>query len=130
VRFFVDECLSPALARRLNDLGFDALHPLDVGRRGELDHTVLRRCIEEDRILITENAGDFRELVGREDMHPGLIVMPAISRAGTLRLLEVLLHFLRSQADPRDYMFNRVLEVNEDGTIHTYRLPGRSFSRD
>jgi predicted nuclease of predicted toxin-antitoxin system len=123
VRFFVDESLSPALARRLNELGFDAFHPLDVGRRGELDHTVLRRCIEEDRILITENARDFRGLVGRTDMHPGLVILPSIGRAGTMQLLHEVLHFLGAQADARDYMFNRVIEVSEDGEISAYVLP-------
>jgi len=123
VRFFVDESLSPALARRLNVLGFDAFHPLDIGRRGELDHTVLRRCIEEDRILITENARDFRGLVGRTDMHPGLVILPSIGRAGTLRLMDEVLHFLGKQADARSYMFNRVLEVSEDGEIRAYVLP-------
>jgi predicted nuclease of predicted toxin-antitoxin system len=123
VRFFVDESLSPALARRLNELGFDAFHPLDVGRRGELDHTVLKRCIEEDRILITENARDFRGLVGRTDMHPGLVILPSISRARSLRLLDEVLHFLGKHADPRDYMFNRVLEISEDGEINAYSLP-------
>jgi predicted nuclease of predicted toxin-antitoxin system len=124
VRFFVDECLSPALARRLNELGFDAFHPLDIGRRGELDHTVLRRCVEEGRILITENAHDFRGLVGRVDMHPGLVILPSIDRAGTLRLLQAMLSFLEQQPDPRDYMLNRVLEISEDGAIRAYRLPG------
>jgi predicted nuclease of predicted toxin-antitoxin system len=123
VKFFIDECLSPALARRLNDLGFDAFHPLDVGRRGELDHTVLNRCVDEDRILVTENARDFRGLVGRVDMHPGLIILPSISRQGTLRLLDVVLQFLEHQPNPRDYMFNRVIEMSEDGTTRDYNLP-------
>ncbi len=123
MKFFIDESLSPALARRLNELGFDAFHPLDVGRRGELDHTVLRRCVEEDRILFTQNARDFRGLIGRVDVHPGLIILPAVDRAGTLRLLDVVLEFLAQRADPRDYMFNRVVEASEDGTIITYPLP-------
>ena len=124
MRFFVDECLSPTLARRLNELGFDAFHPLDIGRRGEPDHRVLSRCVEEDRILITENARDFRGLIGRVDMHPGLVILPSIDRAGTLRLLEAVLHFLKQESNPRDYMFNRVLEVGEDGAIRAYRLSG------
>jgi hypothetical protein len=49
--------------------------------------------------------------------------MPSIGRAGTLRLLHEVLHFLGKQADPRDYMFNRVLEVSEDGEINAYILP-------
>jgi predicted nuclease of predicted toxin-antitoxin system len=123
VRFFVDESLSSALARRLNKLGFDAFHPLDVGRRGDLDHTVLKRCVEEDRILITENARDFRGLVSQTDMHPGLIILPSVGREGTLRLVQEVLQFLARQAEPRNFMFNRVLEISQDGAISAHILP-------
>lgn len=123
MKFFIDECLSPRLARFLNDQGIDALHPLDVGRRGEADHRVLARCVAEDRIIVTENARDFRGLVGRVDMHPGLIIFPSIDRAGTLRLMGVVLDYLRKQPNGRDYMFNRVLDVAEDGSIRAYELP-------
>jgi hypothetical protein len=34
-----------------------------------------------------------------------------------------VLHFLGAQADARDYMFNRVIEVSEDGEISAYVLP-------
>jgi hypothetical protein len=59
VRFFIDECLSPQLAIRLNSSGrHDAVHPLHVGRRGAPDRSVLAWCIEEDRIIVTQNARD------------------------------------------------------------------------
>lgn len=123
MKFLIDECLSPTLAKRLSDSGIDALHPLHVGRRGERDHKVLAWCLEEDRILITENARDFRALVGRTEMHPGLIIFPCIDREGTWRLLRAVLNFLGVQENPRDYMFNRVLEVDGRGTIRSYLLP-------
>ena len=123
MKFFVDECLSPRLARRLNELGLDAIHPLNVGRRGAADHIVLATCVEENRILVTENARDFRALIGRLEMHPGLVILPSIDREGTWRLLEAVLVFLGRQPNARDYMFNRVLEVSEDGTIESYQLP-------
>lgn len=123
LKFFIDECLSPTLARRLNERGIDAFHPLDVGKRGHPDHVVLKQCIEEDRILVTENAQDFRGLMGRKDMHPGLIIFPSIDREGTWQLLEAVLSYLARQPDPRDYMFNRVLEVDEDETIRDHQLP-------
>ncbi|MDE2111475.1 MAG: DUF5615 family PIN-like protein [Alphaproteobacteria bacterium] len=66
MRFFIDESLSPQLAVRLNkSQHHEAVHPLHVGRRGEPDHRVLAWCIEEDRILVTQNARDFRKLAGR-----------------------------------------------------------------
>jgi hypothetical protein len=38
VKLFIDGCLSPQLAARLNATGhYDAVHPLYVGRRGEPD---------------------------------------------------------------------------------------------
>jgi predicted nuclease of predicted toxin-antitoxin system len=84
VRFFIDECLSPQLAIRLNNTGrHDAVHPLHVGRRGEPDHRVLAWCIAEDRITVTENARDFRHLIGKTELHPGLIILPSVDREGT-----------------------------------------------
>jgi predicted nuclease of predicted toxin-antitoxin system len=121
--FFIDECLSPILAERMCERGINAIHPLHVGWRGRRDDTVLQRCIDEDRIIVTENARDFRKLVGRVEMHPGLIIFPSIDREGTWRLMEIVLDELEKHGDGRDYMFNRVLEVGEDGTIHTYNLP-------
>jgi hypothetical protein len=72
---------------------------------------------------VTENARDFRKLVGRVEMHPGLIILPSIDREGTWRLMELVLRELEKQGNGRDYMFNRVLEVGEDGRIHSYNLP-------
>ena len=64
LRLFIDECLSPQLARHLNITGdHDATHPRDMGRLGEPDHVVLSRCLSEDRVIVTENAVDFRKLV-------------------------------------------------------------------
>lgn len=70
MKLFIDESLPSDFALRLNDLGrFDAIHPLHVGRRGEADHLVLARCLEEGRVIVTQNARDFRKLVGRVADH-------------------------------------------------------------
>jgi predicted nuclease of predicted toxin-antitoxin system len=96
---FIDECLSPQLALRLNATGhFDAVHPLHVGRRGEADYRVLEWCLAEDRAIVTENARDFRRLVGKTDVHPGLIILPAVDREGTWKLLEAALAFVKNAA--------------------------------
>jgi predicted nuclease of predicted toxin-antitoxin system len=117
VKLFIDECLSPKLATRLNATGdYDAVHPLHVGRRGEPDHRVLQRCIAEDRVIVTENARDFRRLVGRVQVHPGLIILPAIDREGTWTMLRSALAFLEARGNPADAMVNHVLEVDESGS--------------
>jgi predicted nuclease of predicted toxin-antitoxin system len=118
VKLFIDECLSPQLAVRLNATGrYDAVHPLHVGRRGEPDYRVLERCIAEDRVIVTENARDFRRLVGKTELHPGLIILPAIDREGTWKLLQAALAFIKDHGEPRDVMVNHVLEVDESGVM-------------
>jgi predicted nuclease of predicted toxin-antitoxin system len=124
VKLFIDECLSPQLALRLNATGrYDAVHPLHVGRRGEPDHRVLQRCIAEDRVIVTENARDFRRLVGKTELHPGLIILPAIDREGTWKLLESALAFIRGRGEPMSVMVNHVLEADESGVMTISPLP-------
>jgi predicted nuclease of predicted toxin-antitoxin system len=113
VRLFIDECLSPVLARLLNESGdHDAIHPLHVGRRGEPDHIVLRHCLNEDRVIVTENARDFRSLVSTVELHPGLIILPATDRDGTWRLLAKVIDFLSRRGDPMKTMVNHVAEID------------------
>lgn len=103
MRLFLDECLSPRIAQALNAEGSHvAAHPRDFGGRGAPDHLVLARCIEEDLVVVTQNARDFRALVVTQDIHPGLIV---------------LIEFLSAGADPMDVMVNHVLEVSADGRM-------------
>ena len=124
MKLFIDECLSPQLATRLNATGrFDAVHPLHVGRRGEPDHRVLEWCIAEDRIIVTENARDFRRLIGASELHPGLIILPALDREGAWATLQAALAFLEGRGMPVD-MLNHVLEVAESGAVTLLRLPG------
>lgn len=124
MRLFIDECLSPQLALRLNQTGLhDAVHPLHVGRRGEPDHLVLAWCIAEDRVIVTENARDFRRLVGRVELHPGLIILPSIDRDGTWRLLQAAIAFVESRGDPMGIMLNHALEVATTGEMTLSPLP-------
>ena len=124
MKLFIDECLSPQLATRLNETGrHDAIHPLHVGRRGEPDHRVLGRCVAEDRTIVTENARDFRRLVGKAEIHPGLIILPSINREGTWRLLNKAIAFLESQGNPADVIVNQVLEIDASGAFSLKPLP-------
>ncbi len=124
MRLFIDECLSPQLAQHLNATGVhDAAHPRDVGRLGEPDHVVVTRCIAEDRVIVTENAVDFRKLVARQDIHPGLIILPSVSRAQSLRLLTDALVWLAAQGKDSDVIVNHVLEFTPAGGFALFPLP-------
>ena len=123
-RFLIDECLSPELALWLAERGFDATSVRDRGRLASTDADVLRYCISEDRVLVTQNAEDFRKLVGAEDLHPGLIILSANGKERSLAELETALLHMEQNANPdaRSWMVNRVLEV-EGTKARDFELP-------
>ena len=78
VRLYTDECVHAELAPALRTQGYNALNPHDVeGMLGASDSVVWDFFIREDRILFTQNIGDFATrhhewvTAGRE--HPGII---------------------------------------------------------
>jgi predicted nuclease of predicted toxin-antitoxin system len=124
LKLFIDECLSPRLAARLNASGeHEAMHPRDYGRLGERDDQVLARCLEESRTIVTENAVDFRKLIAAEEIHPGLIILPSTSRSESERLLDKVLAKLASLGDPPSVMINKVIEISAEGEFVIYDLP-------
>ncbi len=124
MKLFIDESLSPDMARRLNDTGnHDAVHPLHVGMRGKPDHAVVAYCLQYDRVIVTQNAEDFRKLVGRVEMHPGLIILPAADRRAAHALMLQAIVFLTESGDPMDVMVNHALEIDLDGSCRLYPLP-------
>ena len=123
LKLLTDECLSPSLAGHLNQEQHDAVHARDRGWRGVGDHVILRHALAEDRVIVTANAVDFRSLVGREELHPGLITLPNRGREATWRLLRVALAYLEVKGDASRYMVNRVLEVSSGGAIEDSELP-------
>ncbi|WP_199500211.1 DUF5615 family PIN-like protein [Methylovirgula sp. 4M-Z18] len=124
MRLFIDECLSPEIALDLARLGHDAVHPLHIGRRGEQDHTVKDRCIAEDRVIVTENVGDFKALLGREDIHPGLIALPQTSRAKGLALIADAIALLEGRGgDPMGAIVNSCIDFDASGQPHLRPLP-------
>jgi predicted nuclease of predicted toxin-antitoxin system len=58
------------------------------------DHVVFARAVEEDRVIVTENADDFRKLAGGVDVHPGLIILPSVARAAAQQLMDVAIEHL------------------------------------
>jgi len=126
VRFFIDECISPSLSQHLNRHGLhDAIHPRDRGRLRDPDHIVFARAIEEDRIIVTENADDFRKLAADVEVHPGLIILPSVARAQGQRLMDVVLEYLAKAGGdrPQDLLVNSVLTITISADIRIDPLP-------
>ena len=116
--------MSPRIAQSLNTDGAHvAVHPRDFGGLGAPDHAVLARCVEQNLVLVTQNARDFRALVGTEEIHPGLVILPAVGRVRSEVLLRAVVAFLCERGNPMDLMVNHVLEVSADASMRLWTLP-------
>jgi predicted nuclease of predicted toxin-antitoxin system len=75
VRFLVDECLSVELVTIAAEAGYEAHHLAHVGKAGWKDWNVLGHACENDFVLVTNNAADFRKLYAEEPLHAGLVIL-------------------------------------------------------
>lgn len=74
MRFLVDECTGPAVARWLRQLQHDVLSIYEEAR-GLDDDGILQKAVAGNRILIT-NDKDFGEIIFREGKpHKGVILL-------------------------------------------------------
>jgi predicted nuclease of predicted toxin-antitoxin system len=71
----VDECLSVALVTVAAEAGYEAHHVAHVGKAGWKDWNVLRHACENDFVLVTNNAADFRKLYAEQSLHAGLVIL-------------------------------------------------------
>lgn len=128
MNLFFDECVSAGAAvhfRRATDHA--TCHTRDIDMSGARDAEVLAYCIEYDHILITVNGRDFRKLCGAPDrMHPGLVIIPSLSKARQIQSIEAALALIVREAPPetpQDWMVNRVVEVDAHGGVTHAELP-------
>jgi predicted nuclease of predicted toxin-antitoxin system len=127
VKFLIDECLSPDLAKLARERGFpESSHVRWLGLAGAKDHAVTRRAVDEGYVLVTHNTTDFRGLYGREELHVGLVTFNTPPGMMSLDLqMRLFLLALLEMGD--EEAWNQVLDitVNEDRevTIERFDLP-------
>ena len=74
LRLLVDEdTQSRRLVARLRGADHDVLTVNEAGLQGTADTEVLDRATAEDRIVLTRNVGDFRDLHQARAVHAGII---------------------------------------------------------
>jgi len=97
MRFLVDECTGSMVADWLKSQGHEVLSIFDECR-GIDDDEVLRICLNENRILLT-NDKDLGEKVFREGfLHQGLILLRLEDERASSKIL-VLSKLLQSYSD-------------------------------
>lgn len=95
MRFLLDEHVSPLVASLLRAQGHDAVAVAErPGLRGLADQGLWRVALEENRVLVTYDVGDFGRLAQRSartaEAHAGLVLVgaqafpPAVDGVGRL----------------------------------------------
>ena len=97
MRFLVDECTGPTVARWLQDQGHDVFSVYEEAC-GMDDRKVIQKALAEQRILIT-NDKDFGERIYRErQSHRGVILLRLENERVAVKI-DVLRQLLSSYAD-------------------------------
>ncbi|MBX7055283.1 MAG: DUF5615 family PIN-like protein [Pyrinomonadaceae bacterium] len=109
MRFLVDECTGPRVAKWLRDEGHEVFSIYDDAS-GMTDDEVLAKTLSENRILIT-NDKDFGEMVYRNQLeHQGIIFL-RLDDERYANKIEVLRKLLESYADKLNGRFVTVTET-------------------
>jgi predicted nuclease of predicted toxin-antitoxin system len=74
-RFLVDENLSVHLSEVAHERGYEATHINHYGLRKSKDWDILKVVAEEDWILVTNNAFEFRGCYQKLEIHPGVVFL-------------------------------------------------------
>ena len=118
-RFFIDECLSAALAAIAKDCGRLAVFGPHLGMGGRQDWNIARFAVENDYVVVINNRRDFLREYLKYDTHPGLVVVvPHAERAVQIVLFTEILDLLDGSGDACDGM---LIEVHAPGSTHVRR---------
>jgi hypothetical protein len=129
VKLWFLEDLSPTLVKTANEHGLAATCNRDRGVLGHKDPQPRQLVQGEGYVFVTDNASDFRPMYGRDEIHPGLIVMPGgDGRARQQELLSAIIDWIESAADnvgqsPADFMVNTLAEIDSTGRCTAHELP-------
>lgn len=129
MKLWFDEDLSPTLVQVANARGFDATCNRDRGVLGHTDAQLRRLVQGQDYVFVTDNASDFRPMYERDQLHPGLAVMPAeFGRDRQQQLAGAIIDWVvrasvKAGQVPADFMVNKLVSIDPDGTCTAQDLP-------
>lgn len=122
--FLIDENLSPVLVEPARKRGFEAMHVNYLGLRTETDWDLLKIIIEQDWVLVTNNAIEFRGRYREIELHPGVVfLLPAVRRPDQLRLFEAALNHVHDHLDMVNHAVDVTFSADRKTVVTLYNLP-------
>jgi predicted nuclease of predicted toxin-antitoxin system len=75
MKLLIDECLHTSLIGVAHEAGYACDHVNFIGLSGYKDWQLIDRIRDSEYTFVTNNRVDFAALYGREEIHPGLIII-------------------------------------------------------
>jgi predicted nuclease of predicted toxin-antitoxin system len=122
LKFLIDECLHTSLVEVAHAAGYVADHVNYLSLEGLKDWQLLPVIREREYTFVTNNSADFLALLGKEPLHPGIvIIVPNVTPVLQRELFKAALDHIGE----RD-LANSVVEVKYVGeriVCSEYTLP-------
>jgi predicted nuclease of predicted toxin-antitoxin system len=100
MRWLVDNALSPALARGLEEHGHDAIHVRDYGMQKSDDRSIFDGAFLEDRIIISADTDFGTFLAAWLHSKPSFVLLRKIGQRRPEQQLRLILDNLKELIEP------------------------------
>ena len=128
MKLWIDEDLSPSIVHVGHDAGYHATSVRDRDKLSNKDHALAAILLDEEWVLVTNNAGDFLKLADTAGLHSGLVFIELGSAAAEAAWLSAAISHIEARAADEnettdEFMVNRVVEVDDGGDCNDYPWP-------
>ncbi|MGV3624111.1 MAG: DUF5615 family PIN-like protein [Archangium sp.] len=123
-KFLFDEQLTPDLVADAIAHGHEAACVSHLGWSGVADRVLVNHAFDKNYILVTQNVRDFRKLLNRVELHPGLICFEARDNRFNATRQRAMFKAALELLDERGDLMNLELDMLEqpDGSyVATFR---------
>jgi len=120
LRFLVDECLHKDLVKIAHAAGYEAYHVVDFGKAGAKDYQLREIIVKEEFVFVTNNAKDFKRLLEKTELHPGLVIVVPNVRPS---IQDELLRSALDEIAKLPSLVNKVLEIWSNDDVRICEMP-------